>query len=190
MLHRVPWSQSACQLKKVSQHFYLFYMARAAGQISTWLCRFSTPLGVNSPCHTEICFGVKGCIFYLHPTASVFSTWQEHSDGQVWSWTLVRTRTVLNRTQNRTSSSVPGSQHWLNWTWGLVQSLANFRKIRTRFERTKSEINPTFSKWLPTWSWKWVTWLCWCSYVTLCVDSVVFGSVFLWSAPLCPYGLG
>ena len=85
MLHQVPRSQSARQLKKVSQHFYLFYMAWATGQVSTQLCRFSTLLDVNSSCHAEIRFGVKGCISYLHPKASVFPTWQEHPNASVFA---------------------------------------------------------------------------------------------------------
>jgi len=50
-----------------------------------------------------------------------------HSDGQVRFWTLVRTWT----SQNRTWSSVQGSQKWLNRTSGPVQGSTTEAMVQT-----------------------------------------------------------
>ena len=54
-----------------------------------------------------------------------------NSDGQVRFWTSVRTWT----SQNRTWSSVQGSQKWLNRTSGLVQGSTTKAMVRTRSNR-------------------------------------------------------
>jgi len=58
------------------------------------------------------------------------------SDGEVRFWTLVRTRT----SQNRTWSSVQGSQKWLNWTSSLVQGSATGAMVRTCSNRKHLEV--------------------------------------------------